>query len=437
MKKIIRQSFILGMLFILVCSVYVFASDVNFEGVELTVQMQDHSATRAIQKLLPDFEKMTGAKVNLVILPFSAMKEKQLIELASRNATYDVIMLDYRDVAGYGEARWMIDLGQYLGGTLADPNMNLEDFLPTGVQSLSWRDKLYGLPFYIESTMLMYRKDLYDEKGLTVPETWDDLYANGKQLNLDTDGDGTVDFYGCTLRGLRAIGYNDYIFNGFLKSFGGEYFDAQWKPTFNSEAGVKALETYVTILKDCGPPAVATFGYEEVMQEMMQNKTAQVIDATMLGTWLEDPEMSQVVGKNGYAMAPKGSVQRGSSFFGMGLGIPVFSKNPDAAFKFIEWATSEAVQMSFVNEGAFMTRASVLNAPEFKERWPLFAGLIVESLADAKITYTPILPEWREVADFVSIAVSTALIGEKSPQEALDIAAAEVDKVMKKAGYYN
>lgn len=86
MKQIIRQSFILGMLLVFFCSVFVFASDVNFEGIELTVQMQDHSATRAIQKLLPDFEKMTGAKVNLVILPFSAMKEKQLIELASRNA---------------------------------------------------------------------------------------------------------------------------------------------------------------------------------------------------------------------------------------------------------------------------------------------------------------------------------------------------------------
>ncbi|MCX6089482.1 MAG: sugar ABC transporter substrate-binding protein [Candidatus Atribacteria bacterium] len=436
MGKNIFRSLLLGLVMVLAIQLVALAADNQFSGVQITVQMQDHSATRAIQKLLPDFEKMTGMKVNLVILPFSAMKEKQLIELASRNATYDVIMLDYRDVAGYGEARWMIDLGQYIKGPLADPNLKLDDFLPTGVQSLTWKNKLYGFPFYIESTMLMYRKDLYDANALKVPENWDELYANALKLNLDTNKDGQVDFYGCTLRGLRAVGYNDYIYNGFLKSFGGSYFDDKWKPIFNNENGMKALETYIKILKDCGPPSVATFGYEEVMQEMMQNKTAQVIDATMLGTWLEDPEKSQVAGKNGYAMVPKGTVQRGNSFFGMGLGIPVFSKNPDAAYKFIEWATSEQVEKSFINEGAFMTRSSVLNTKEFKERWPLFANLIIDSLADANITYTPILPEWREVADFVSIAVSTALIGEKTPKEALDNAAAEVEKVMKKAGYY-
>jgi len=424
-----------GVMVLFIGQMVAFGAEMEFKGVQLTVQMQDHSATRAIQKVLPEFEKKTGAKVNLVILPFTAMKEKQLIELASRRSTYDVIMLDYRDVAGYGEARWMVPMELYLNSPLADPNLNMDDFLQTGIEGLKWKDKLYGLPFYIESTMLMYRKDLYDKYGLTVPDTWEQLYNNGLKLNLDTNGDGKVDFYGCTLRGRRAVGYNDYIWNGFLKSNGGEYFDAQWKPVFNSEAGISALETYVKILRDCGPPGVATYGYEEVMLEYMHNKTGHVIDATMLGAWIEDPERSEVVGLNGYAMVPKGTVKRGNSFFLMGLGIPVFSKHPEAAYKFIEWATSSAIQKIHINEGAFMTRSSVLNTSEFRERWP-FADIMLNSLREAEITYTPILPEWREVAEQVSIAISLALIGAKSPKQALDDAATEVYKIMKKSGYY-
>ncbi len=402
---------------------------------QITVQMQDHSATRVMQQLLPEFEAKTGIKVNLVILPFSAMKEKQLIELTSRSSTYDVIGLDYRDVAGYGEAGWMVDLNPYISGKTADPNLKLDDFLPTALQGLRWKGKLNGFPFYVESTMLMHRKDLYEQYGLSVPETWDQLYQNALKLNLDTDNDGNADFYGFTIRGRRAVGYNDYIWNGFLKSYGGSYFDKSWKPVFNSQAGVQALEMYVKLLKDCGPPDAPTQGYEEVMQTMMQGKTAQVIDATMLGAWLEDPKQSKVVGLNGWAFVPKGTARRGNSFFLMGVGIPAFSKKQEAAYKFIEWATSNGIQKRQIDQGAYMTRSSIVQSDEFRKAWP-FADIMLQSLADSELDYTPILPEWAEVAEQVSIAVSSALIGEKPPKAALDEAAANVDGIMKKAGYY-
>jgi len=405
------------------------------QATEITVQMQDHSATRVMQELLPEFEAKTGIKVNLVILPFSAMKEKQLIELTSRSSTYDVIGLDYRDVAGYGEAGWMVDINSYINSSKADPNLKINDFLPTSLQGLRWKGKLNGFPFYVESTMLMYRKDLYNDKGLAVPDTWDQLYQNALKLNMDTNKDGKVDFYGYTIRGRRAVGYNDYIWNGYLKSYGGSYFDSDWKPVFNSAAGLKALEMYVKMLTECGPPDAATQGYEEVMQTMMQGRTAQVIDATMLGAWLEDPAQSTVVGKNGWAMVPKGSTRRGNSFFLMGVGIPTFSKKQDAAYKFIEWATSHDIQQGQVELGAYLTRSSIIQSDAFRKAWP-FADIMLQSLADSELDYTPILPEWAEVAEQVSIAVSTALIGEKTPKAALDEAAAGVDKIMKSAGYY-
>ncbi len=399
----------------------------------ITVQMQDHTATRVLQQLLPWFEAKAKVKVNLVIMPFSAMREKQLIELTSGNSTYDVIGLDYRDVAAYGEAGWMVDLYPYINGKDADPNLNMSDFLPTTIEGLKWKGKLNGFPFYVESTMLMYRKDLYDKLGLKVPETWDELYQNALKLNHETNG--TRDFYGITLRGRRAVGYNDYIWNGLLKSYGGSYFDKNWKPVFNNDAGLKALEMYVKLLRDAGPLDVATQGYEEVMQTMMQGRTAQVIDATMLGAWLEDPKQSKVVGLNGWALVPKGTVRRGNSFFLQGMGVPKFSQKPLAAYKFIEWATSYDLQKVQIEKGAYLTRSSIINSEEFRKAWP-FADIMLKSLADSELSYTPILPEWAEVAEQVSIAVSSALIGEKTPRQALDDAAAAVDKIMIKAGYY-
>lgn len=414
-------------------SAFAGATQEKQDATNITVQMQDHTATRVLQQLLPWFEAKTGVKVNLVIMPFSAMKEKQLIELTSGSSTYDVIGLDYRDVAAYGQAGWMVDLYPYINSKDADPNLNMADFLPTAIEGLKWKGKLNGFPFYVESTMLMYRKDLYEKLGLKVPETWDELYQNALKLNHETNGNR--DFYGFTIRGRRAVGYNDYIWNGLLKSYGGSYFDKSWKPVFNSDAGLKALEMYVKLLKDAGPLDAATQGYEEVMQTMMQGKTAQVIDATMLGAWLEDPKQSKVVGLNGWAMVPKGTSRRGNSFFLMGVGIPKFSKKPAAAYKFIEWGTSYDLQKVQIDKGAYLTRTSIINSEDFRKAWP-FADIMLKSLADSELNYTPILPEWAEVADQVSIAVSSALIGEKTPKDALDAAAAAVDKIMIKAGYY-
>lgn len=430
----LRRALLISVVVLLALSVSAFASGSQDKAAtSITVQMQDHTATRVLQQLLPWFEAKSGVKVNLVIMPFSAMKEKQLIELTSGNSTYDVIGLDYRDVAAYGEAGWMVDLYPFINSKNADPALDMADFLPTAVEGLKWKGKLNGFPFYVESTMLMYRKDLYAKLELKVPETWDELYQNALKLNHETNG--TRDFYGFTIRGRRAVGYNDYIWNGLLKSYGGSYFDKSWKPIFNNEAGVKALEMYVKLLRDAGPLDAATQGYEEVMQTMMQGKTAQVIDATMLGAWLEDPKQSKVVGLNGWAMVPKGTVRRGNSFFLMGVGVPKFSKNQLAAYKFIEWATSKDLQKVQIDKGAYLTRSSIINSDEFRNAWP-FADIMLKSLADSDLNYTPILPEWAEVADQVSIAVSSALIGEKTPKQALDEAQVAVDKIMIKAGYY-
>lgn len=430
-----KKTTLILVLLCLVLPSLMFAEGAKEEGAAITVQMQDHSATRVLQKMLPEFQEKFNTTVNLVILPFSAMKEKQLIELTSQSDTYDVIGLDYRDVAGYGEAGWMVDLYKFINSDVAASNLNVDDFLSTAIEGLKWKGKLNGLPFYVESTMLMYRKDLYEEYDLEVPDTWEELYENGKKLNIDTDDDGDIDFYGFTARGRRAVGYNDYIWNGFLKSYGGSYFDDNWKPIFNNEAGLKALEMYVKLLQDCGPPDVATQGYEEVMQTMMQGNTAAVIDATMLGAWLEDPERSKVVGKSGFAMVPRGSERRGNSFFLMGMGIPVFSKNHESSYKFLEWATSKEIQEQQIELGAYMTRSSIIKSDAFRNAWP-FADIMLQSLDDSELDYTPILPEWAEVAEQVSIAVSSALIGEKTPKQALDDAAANVDKIMRNAGYY-
>ncbi len=415
---------------------------------KITVLMQEHSATMEIQKMLPGFEKEAGVNVELIIEPFSKMKEMQRAALTAGNPVYDVVMLDYRDVAGYGEAGWMLPLIEtFIGSdTETDSRLNIYDFMMTGLEGLKWKKRLYGLPIYIESTMLMYRKDLYKKHNLSVPRTWEELYENAKKLNLDTDNDGKTDFYGFTARGLQAVGYNDYIWNGFLKSYGGKYFDDAWKPIFNSEAGVKALEMYVRLLNDCAAPSVEKYGYKESMQEYLEGKTAHVIDATMLGAWIEDPEKSKVMGKNGYAIVPKGSARRGNNFFLMGLGIPASSTHQKAAFDFIVWATSSDIQKRHISNGAFMTRTSVISSKEFAARWP-FSDIMLKSLGVLRkktmnipikaLTHTPILPEWNEVAEQVSQAIHFALVGKKTPKLALDDAAKEVSKIMEKAGYYH
>jgi|HigsolmetaGSP12D_1036236.scaffolds.fasta_scaffold00285_17 multiple sugar transport system substrate-binding protein/sorbitol/mannitol transport system substrate-binding protein len=391
------------------------------ETVEITAAMQQHTAVDAIQAMLPEFEKQTGIKVKFDILPQEELHSKTELALASNSGQYDVIMMDMMFTAQYSKADWLAPLDDLISQNEA--TVQSSDFLSGFYNAFKNDNKTYGLPFYGESTMLMYNKEMFQAAGIAnPPSTFDELIADAKKLTKDGK-------YGIALRGMRGEGMNIYVWAGFYNAFGGKWLK-DGKPDINSPEAIKATEVYADLVKNYGPPGGANFSWDQVQLALQQGTVAMAIDATNFAPRLESPENSKVVGKIGYAMVPSGPAGSSPSVYTAGLVIPKNSKHIDAAFKFIAWATSKEVQLKTALNGlrGDVTRKSVWEDESFKNKYnyPGWIDVTVKSMDQANPDYRPRIVEWKRMGDRLGIAVSEALAG-RDVKAALDAAQKDIE----------
>ncbi len=247
--------------------------------------------------------------------------------------------------------------------------------------------------------------------------------------------------YGIALRGQRGMGVNEWTFPTFLEAFGGRYyqkFPTDMHPVLDSPQAVTALTYYVNLLKKYGPPGSANYSYIEVQNDMMQSRAGMIIDSATLGVRMEDPTQSNINGKVGYAMVPKGPAGRFPGFYTWAVVIPKGAPHKAEAAQFLSWLVSPAVAeyigLSAPNQ-ALETVYNVPVAKYYSESEPLIK-VMKQSLALADPDYRPRIPEETEVGTDLSIAIADAIAGIKSPAQALKDANAEITKVLQQAGYF-
>ncbi|REK66611.1 MAG: sugar ABC transporter substrate-binding protein [Cohnella sp.] len=396
------------------------------ETVEITAAMQQHTAVDAIQAMLPEFEKQTGIKVKFDILPQEELHSKTELALASNSGQYDVIMMDMMFTSQYSKANWLAPLDDLISQNEA--TIQSSDFLSGFYDAFKNDGKTYGLPFYGESTMLMYNKEIFQAAGIEKPPaTIDELVEDAKKLTKDGK-------YGIALRGMRGEGMNIYIWAGFYNAFGGKWLkDGQ--PDINSPEAVKATEVYRDLIKNYAPPGGANFSWDQVQLALQQGTVAMAIDATNFAPRLENPENSKVVGKIGYAMVPSGPAGASPSVYTAGLVIPKSSSHIDAAFQFISWATSKEVQLKTAIDGmrGDVTRKSVWEDESYKNKYsyPGWIDVTVKSMDQADPDYRPRIVEWKRMGDRLGIAVSETLAG-RDVKTALDAAQKDIEVYFRK-----
>jgi multiple sugar transport system substrate-binding protein len=405
----------------------------KFDGLTINVAMQNHNSTRALSELLPEFEKATGIKVKIDQLPQAELAKKAEAVMVAHSDMYDAVMTLIVHVSRYARAGWLAPLDTYIKKS---PDVNIKDFMPGFINSQKYKGKTYGLPFYGESSCLMYRKDLFKKAGIAVPQTMDELLAAAKKLTKDN-------MYGIVLKAGRGQASNGYIWPMFLRSYGGNYFNKKFKPIFNNSKGRKATRFFAELIK-YSPPGVINMGWNEVQVSMQQGQAAMTIDATNFAQVFEGSKMSKVAGKIGYAPVPKGPAGRFPAIAVASLGVTAFSKKKEAAWEFIKWACSSKVQKAMAKDGtrSDVTRNSVFMDPEYQKIYNWDNGnwykVTQEAMKMALPFYRPVnIPEWPSIGDAISIQVQSAFIKAKDVKKALDDAALEVEKSMREAGYYS
>ncbi len=411
----------------------------EYEGTTLIVNFPAHPHYDAVMQILPEFTAQTGIEVEVDQLPYLKMRERQTLELAQDEGEYDLIAYVVFSKADYVYADQLENLAKYfMNPALSDPSYDASDLIDGYVYNIGFAggDKgylsgatgsLFGLPYGSETSVLGYRKDIFEKHGLDVPQTYEEMLALACQIPELESGMGG-------LASRAASGHHAahaYLLH--LNPLGGGIFDDQWNPIMNNAEGVAAAEALKQIV-DCGPEGATNFGFGEALGSFLNGDTAMFLDTTVVAGQIDNPDKSKVVGKVGWALHPMGT-ERASQTGGFGIGIPANAENKDAAFLLMQWLTSKEgdklVAMAGGNPSRFSTHADA----DVNAKYPHMATF-GEALQHADPDWRPIIPVWGKINADLGTTLSKVLTEDLDIQEALDGVAERTRVVMEEAGYY-
>jgi sorbitol/mannitol transport system substrate-binding protein len=410
----------------------------------ITIATVNNGDMIRMQKLAGDFTaKNPGIELEWVTLEENVLRQRVTTDVATKGGQYDVMTIGTYEVPIWSKKGWLIKLDNL------SPDYDVDDLLPAIRDGLSVNGILYAVPFYGESSMVMYRTDLFKKAGLDMPKapTWQFIADAARKI---TDKDHEV--YGICLRGKAGWGENMAFLSAMANSFGARWFDMNWKPQFDSKAWKDTLDFYVALMHDAGPPGVSSNGFNENLALFQSGKCGMWIDATVAASFVTNKKDSTVADSVGFALAPdKGLGKRSNWIWAWSLAIPAGTQKADAAKKFITWATSKSyLELVASKEGWANvppgTRASLYNNPQYLKEAP-FARMTLESINAADPNHPTVdpvpyvgvqfvaIPEFQGIGTAVGQQFSAALAGNMSVDQALQNAQRLTEREMKKAAY--
>ncbi|MFC4600560.1 sugar ABC transporter substrate-binding protein [Cohnella hongkongensis] len=408
---------------------------------ELNILFPASSFTESIQPLVKEFEEKEGVKVNLELIGIQNYFDKVMVELSTGSDAYDLFYVFGEKISQYVDGGWLNPLDELIADkTLTDDQLlDKDDFMERAVTSGTFDGQLYGIPVLASTTLLYYRTDLFEQAGLTSPpNTWDELAEYAKKLHKDG-------IAGVAMRGSRAQTESTWTFSMPMYAFGGGYvkdFPEDMTPIVDSPEVAQAADYYADLLRNYSIKGATTSKYSDIIVSVQQGDVAMWIDGAPLVKQYDDPEKSKSSGKIGYAIVPEGPSGRFAALNTHFLSMNQKSENKELAWKFMQWATSKEMFVKLAVDGWHVagTRESVYSDPRFLEKnnygdgeW---AAKYVETLDKyARDPYYPLNPEWPEVSDKVSEALSNVLSGQQSSVDAFKKANEEIAKIYKNAGY--
>lgn len=407
-----------------------------YEGTTITVLCEGHPSSTAYDEMKAEFEAETGITVNLEIIPYEELPQKVLLGFSQGSKDYDMIMNDRLHMQGYVANDYITALDDYIANPALNQYYDAADLVPAYNNAVMYEGKTYGFPVYGESTFLMYRKDLFEEHNVKVPETMEELELAAKTIYEATNGEVA----GITLRGQQGV-HVVYVWGAFLWGYGGRYFDEEGKIVVDSPEAIEGTKMYVNLLNTYGPAGYSNFGWQENRLLFQQGKAAMTIDATVNGAYCEDPAESEIVGKVGYAPVP-GAVTDGYggpgalAVHGFFINNAVDDKQKEAAFLFGSWAVSAQTQEASIAVAPHSGLSSVkaMQSDAFREKYGAFSDDMIKALEVANADYMPTVTQANEIVNKVGAALSLCLAGTQTPEQALADVTKDINENVLTAG---
>ncbi|MGO9970273.1 MAG: ABC transporter substrate-binding protein [Bryobacteraceae bacterium] len=410
---------------------------------ELTIGTVNNADMILMQRLSKGFEAQSGVKLNWVVLGENMLRQRLTIDISTGGNTFDVVTIGSYETPLWAERGWLLPVDD-LGA-----DYDYDDIFEVVRQGLSYKGKMYAAPFYAESSFTYYRKDLFREAGLEMPEqpSYEQIRQFAAKLN-----NPARNIYGICLRGEPGWGQNMAYLSTLVYTFGGRWMDLNWQPQLTSPEWIQAVSFYVDVLRKYGPPGASTDGHNEVRALFANGNCAIWVDATSAAGYILDASQSRVAGTTGFAKAPIQKVPNGAAWaWSWALAIPKSSPKARVAKQFIKWATSKAYVATVGARYGWLlappgTRRSTYDNATYQQAAP-FANLVREAILTADMTKPSVLPvpyigiqyvgipEFQAIGTDVGQQISAALTGGATVEQALALAQAEAERAMRRGGY--
>jgi sorbitol/mannitol transport system substrate-binding protein len=391
----------------------------------ITLAAVDNPSMADLKKLLPEFQSShSNIKVNIVTLPEDVLRQQVTQDVAAKSGRYDLFTIGTYEVPLWAKKGWIENLSPFIA---KDSSYDASDLIPGISGALSYKSNLYAVPFYGESSMLMYRKDLLQAKGQTMPDhpTWDQVAKIAQAVN-------TPNLSGICLRGLPGWGEQLAPLDTVVNTFGGRWFDEKWNAQLNTPQWKDAVTFYTTLLKNAGEPGAGNAGFTECLNAYNSGKVAMWYDATVAASFFTGDAATN----SGYAYAPTKVKDWSGWLWAWSLGMPSTSTKKDAAWTFADWATNKdyaklvgtKLGWARVSPG---TRTSTYSIPEYQQAAGAFAKVTLDSIAHADVAHPTVDPvpyigvqyvdidEFQQLGDQVSQEFAKVISGGQTVDQAL------------------
>lgn len=433
--EICQRGLILILIIIMVSffSHMVVAAEKPYAGITLHTLMEEVLDTTVVKDLLPEFEKNTGMKVDIEAVQYMTMHEKLLPNLIAPegSGSYDFLQVDSYWVGEFVSAGWLIPLDEWIK---AEPTISNGKYIQSLWEMTGELEGIaYMLPQWTYPFGLVYRKDIvnssefqkaYKEKfgrEWRIPQSIPE-YAEVAKLAAKVAPPGVA---GCAMQAARidpiVMEWTNYLY-----SMGGDIYDrSTWKSIINNPIGIEAARIYKDLVDNAAQPGATGANFDDMFNTFAQGKAVFAISHNFLMSELEDPTKSKVAGKIEFAPVPG----KGGQLGGWGWAIPRSSPNPEAAWEFLKWVESDKIAYQRAMAGGMPCQEWIYRDKYFLEKYP-FQKVGRQIIAMG--TPQPIISQSTEMIEIVGEHLSAMVIGDLSPVEAMNKAAAKLNELSRK-----
>ena len=408
----------------------------KLDGVTLNVTCWSAPYPKYLAAYIPEFEQATGAKVNYETPSFPIYNQRMDIELSTKSDAHDVINVTFIYSGRWIGAGWVTPLTDFLNDPKRTPaDWGGDDFLPGATAAFKdAQGRLCAIPWIADVQMSgASRYDLIEKAGMKLPDTFDQMATMLKAVNRQDD-----------VPAFLVENHYGWTFIPYLQGFGGNVFrnaPSDLTPVLDTPEAVAAADFFSNMLRDYGPDGVLSYTYDQVVQTLRDARANYSTnnETFLVQMGLPDSKSAKTCALSLMPAGPKG---RYPNVAAHGWGIPVGARNKDASWAFITWAMSKELTLRMFREHGFssVTRRSVIDMPEFKQRLMIngcdVAQLYLDTLNLGAKGYTVYrtVPPYPPVDREIDIAIQSIISKQKTAKEAMAQAQQNALMQLKRAG---